>query len=410
MKQTKERLTHVLKNRSYAYLWTGQSISLFGLAIYSTCLPFLVFHAGGGAIELGFAHSFFIAPQILFLLASGVFVDRWSRKRIILICDLIRGAAIAVITILLLQDALALLHIYSLTTLLGFLSTFYRPAVRGITPQLVEKDQLVAANSLRAVSQEVSGMIGPVLGGAIVAGIGLYAAYSINALTFFLSALFVSFVTVKSVSNRHAVEGKKKNSFWTDFLIGWQTIKDRAWLGVSILLGSLVNIGIASFDVIILPVMADEVYDGVVTYSWILTSMAVGALICAFIIGKMDKLTRRGILYYSFMAITGGFVLLLSMKPTLWLVLLIAGGIGFCITAFVVIWESAVQALIDEEVLGRVTSIRMFGGLVLLPVGYWFFGVVIEQVGTSLAMVISGTMIIFISATGLLNKRIRELD
>lgn len=74
------------------------------------------------------------------------------------------------------------------------------------------------------------------------------------------------------------------------------------------------------------------------------------------------------------------------------------------------IWESAVQALIDEEVLGRVTSIRMFGGLALLPIGYWFFGVVIEQVGTSLAITIAGILIIFISAMGLLNKRIRELD
>lgn len=77
--------------------------------------------------------------------------------------------------------------------------------------------------------------------------------------------------------------------------------------------------------------MADEAYDGAVTYSWILTSMAVGALFCAFIIGKIDKLSRRGILYYSFMAMTGGFVLLLAMKPALWLVLLIAGGIVFAL-------------------------------------------------------------------------------
>lgn len=402
--------SHVLKNRSFAFLWTGQSISMFGIAIYTTCLPFLVFHAGGGAIELGFAHSFFIIPQIIFLLASGVFVDRWPRKIILMTCDLIRGLAVVGITLLLLTDALVLVHIYALTGLLGFLSTFYRPAVRGITPQIVAKNQLISANSLRSISQQLSEMIGPVAGGALVVNVGLYAAYGINAVTFLLSALFVSFVTVRQVRNRETSIEKKRNSFWKDFHDGWLAIKERAWLGVSILIGSVANIGIASFDVIMLPVFANESYDGVLTYSWILSSMAVGALICAVLIGKIDKFSRRGILYYSFMSLSGLSVLLLSLKPTLWLVLLIVALIGFSLTAFIIIWESAVQALVEEEVLGRVTSFQMFGGLALLPIGYWAFGIIIEKFGTTTSMTIAGTLIILVSILGLTNKKIRELN
>lgn len=402
--------SHVLKNRSFVFLWTGQSISLFGIAIYTTCLPFLVFYAGGGAIELGFAHSFFIVPQIIFLLVSGVFVDRWPRKIILIICDLIRGLAVVGITFLLLIDELVLLHIYALTGLLGVLSTLYRPAVRGITPQIVAKNQLITANSLRSISQQLSEMIGPVAGGALVVNIGLYAAYGINSITFLLSALFVSFVTVREVRTRGFSTEKIENSFWKYFHDGWLAIKERAWLGTSILIGSLANIGIASFDVIMLPVFANESYNGVLTYSWILTSMAIGALICAFIIGKIDKFTHRGILYYSFMSLAGLGVLLLSFQPKLWMVLLIVALIGFSLTAFIIIWESAVQELVEEEVLGRVTSFQMFGGLALLPIGYWFFGILIENYGTTTSMTIAGISIILVSILGLTNRKIRELN
>src|SRR5690625_45010 len=126
-------------------------------------LPF--FYTGGGAVELSLAHSFFIIPQIIFLLISGVYVDRWSKRKVLIICDAIRGAAVLGVAILLITDKLVLLHIYSLTALMGLLSTFYRPAVRGFVPQIVNKNQLLSANSLRSISQELSGMIGPVLGG-----------------------------------------------------------------------------------------------------------------------------------------------------------------------------------------------------------------------------------------------------
>src|SRR5699024_5483865 len=99
----------------------------------------LVFHTNGGAMELSLAHSFFIIPQIIFLLISGVYVDRWSKRKILIICDVIRGTAVLGVSILLITDRLALIHIYSLTALMGLLSTFYRPAARGFIPQIVKR-------------------------------------------------------------------------------------------------------------------------------------------------------------------------------------------------------------------------------------------------------------------------------
>src|SRR5690625_5750768 len=140
-------------------------------------------------------------------------------------------------------------------------------------------------------------MIGPVLGGTLVASVGLYIAYSINTLTFILSALFISFITVKTATTTN--NQKDQSSFWVDFKDGWKAIRERAWLGASILIASLANIGIASFDVIILPIFAEKAYSGVKTYGWFMASLAVGALLCATIIGRLEKLSHRGILYYT---------------------------------------------------------------------------------------------------------------
>src|SRR5690625_3010349 len=214
----------VLQNKSFALLWSGQSISFFGLAIYNTCLPFLVFHTGGDAIELGLANTFFIIPQIVFLLISGVYVDRWPKRRVLIICDMIRGGAVLGITLLIITDTLLLVHIYILTALMGFISTFYRPALRGIIPKIVKKEQIIPANSLRSISQQISEMVGPVIGGMLVAAIGLYIAYGINTVTFLLSALFVFFVSIKSNRTNKVDEPEENRLFLDGFqeMVGMQ--------------------------------------------------------------------------------------------------------------------------------------------------------------------------------------------
>lgn len=331
------------------------------------------------------------------------------RRMILLICDIIRGVAVLGITLLLWTDQLDLIHIYMLTALMGFLSIFYRPAVRGIVPQLVKKEQLLSANSLRSISSQVSELIGPVVGGALVAAIGLYIAYGINTVIFLLSALFISFVTIRPAI-RGPNNAKEKNSFWEDFKGGWNAIRERGWLGASILIGSLTNIGIASFDVLVLPILAEVQFGGVKAYGWFLASMAIGSLLCATIIGRIERLSYRGILYYSFMAVSGVGVLLLSIQTNLFFTLLILTTIGFSLTAFVIIWESAVQELVEESVLGRVTSFQMFGSLALLPIAYNIFGKIIDQMEHTLAMVIAGLLIIGVSLLGLTNKKIRRLN
>lgn len=403
------KVRSVLKNKPFALLWTGQSVSLFGLSIYSTSLPFLVFYAGGSAMDLSLAQSFFIIPQLFFLLISGVLVDRWNKKWIIVCSDILRMIAVSTIAILLYINHVKLYQVFILTAFMGVISTLYRPAVRGIIPSIVDKQQLISANSLNSISQQISRMVGPVIGGIIITSVGIYSAYSINAMTFFVSALLVILLRLSGNQETNNTI-KKQTSFLKEFIEGWNVLRNKPWLGASISIASLSNIGIASFDVIILPIFAKTVFNGVNSYGYFLSAMAIGSLLCATVIGRFGKIRKRGILYYSFMSLSGIFVFLLSFVSNFFIALALIVCIGFSLTAFIIIWDSATQELIDEHLLGRVVSFQMFGGLILLPLGYTVFGYLIDNYGTQISMSLAGISILLVSILGVTNKKIRTLN
>lgn len=399
-----------LSNRSFSFLWIGQSFSMFAFSINTTCLPFLVFHVGGGAAELSIAQTFFIVPQLVFLFISGIYVDRIPKKTILSSVDFLRGIAAAAIAGLLLTHQASTFYVYVLTALLGTFSSFYRPAVRSMLSWIVDDKYRLSANSLRSISQQLSKIIGPVVGSFLVVSVSLFSAYTINAILFALSALLVYFVRPQKREYSNGETGRKKGDFLVDLFAGWSTLIKVPWLGATILLGSLANMGIAGFDVILLPIYAKSVH-GIEAFGWFLTSMAVGSLLCALVIGRIDRLAKRGILYYSFMAASGLFVISLAMTPPFWLILVILAAFGFCLSAFIIIWESATQELIDKKLLGRITSIEMFFGLLLLPVSYSLFGWLVDKVvNLSLTIVIAGITIFLFSILGLFNRKIRTLN
>ncbi len=94
----------------------------------------------------------------------------------------------------------------------------------------------------------------------------------------------------------------------------------------------------------------------------------------------------------------------MSFNPPFYILLLLLAAIGFCFTAFLVIWDSSIQELVEEEVLGRVVSFQMFGGFLLLPFGYSIFGFLLDKVGTSLIMSIAGFSIILFASVSRTKK------
>ena len=158
-----------LTHRPFALLWTGQTISAIGDALYSIALTWWVLQKTGSALVMGTTLILSLAPRLFFLLLGGVIVDRFSRTRLMLISDILRGLVISAITILALTNSLELVHIYAAIIIFGVVGAFFGPAFMALIPQLMPPRLLPSANSLATMTGQLIGIIGPALAGAVVA-------------------------------------------------------------------------------------------------------------------------------------------------------------------------------------------------------------------------------------------------
>ncbi|RPF53280.1 putative MFS family arabinose efflux permease [Aquisalibacillus elongatus] len=392
------------QNKNFVRFFSGQIIAFLGLALFTTSLPFLILYLDGNASHISGVQSAFILPQIFILLFGGVLVDRLPKKLVVIAIDILRATCLLIIAILIFTSNIKIWHVFVLTFTLGLLNTIYRPTLKAFLPAIIQKEYLIKANSFRSMAREISEMIGPVIAAFLVGAIGIFVTFGITGISFILAAILYSFIFIEKRTN---VE--KQTSIFKEFIEGFKVLLIHKWLGLSILIASFVNIGIASFDVIILPLYAEYYFDGIESFGLLLSSMAVGAFLGALFISRKTHIENRMLKYYLFMCGMGLCLLLLAIVHTLFLAMFLMVLIGFSITSFVILWDSTVQELIEEKYLGRVTSLQMFGGLLFLPVGYYIFGFIIDYAGVQTSLITSALFILISALSGIFIQHINKI-
>src|ERR1700680_3699249 len=178
-----------LRHRDFRLLWMGQSVSNFGNSLYGVALPFQILALGGSPVQLGTGFAIFSAAQLLVVLVGGAIVDRLPRRSVILTSDLGSGVVVGAIAILGATRSLQIPHLYVASAFFGVAFSFYMPAMTAIMPELVPKDVLVAGNALRSLSAQGARVVGPLIGGVIVAAAGPPVAFALDGGTFIFSFL-----------------------------------------------------------------------------------------------------------------------------------------------------------------------------------------------------------------------------
>lgn len=402
--------SHPLKQASFFWFWLGQGVSLLGDKVYTVALPFLLFELGGDAGQLGQLFAAFIAPQVVFLVVGGVLVDRVSRKLAMLSTDVVQALLSGAAVFLLIQDSLNITHLYLLSALFGLAGAVSLPATMSIVPQLVDKEQLTAANSARAFVSELAGVLGPPLGGVVVAAGGLTLALGFDAVTFVVAALCMSQVRVRRGSGEdgHEREAEPK-SYLADIKKGFAYVSNSTWLWATILVFSLGNVFMSGTTVILLPIISEVRFGGAAAYGVVLGGVAVGALVMSLAMSRVT-LRRRGVVAYAGFAVSGLGLVALGFAPTLSLAVVAAFVMGASIMVFSVVWESTLQALVPGEVLGRVASLDMLGSMALMPVGFLVTGYLAEAYAAGTLALWYGLGSMLLAGIGLTLRSVRTLD
>jgi MFS family permease len=372
-----------LRRRRFRLLWLGRVSSAVGDAIVPVALTFAVLSIHGSATALGGVLASFTIARVVFTLAGGVVADRFSRRSIMLGCDLLRAAVQAFIAAMLLTHHMTLVAFIACEALFGMASAFFGPAADGLVPQTIGPGELQSANALLGISRNTLNVFGPAASGLLLWVAGPGYVFAIDAVSFVASAAFLARLDVDTPIRAPL------RSFGAELREGFREVASRGWVRAPIVGFAISNFMLASF-LVLGPVVFISHF-GNPKQDWGIVSAcgSVGAIVGAF--GSI-KLAPRHPLYGAFASTTLLAVPIAALaRPLGWEAIAVAWGFGMGSVALGnTWWETTLQRLIPEHVYSRVRSYDILVSFVFMPIGMIAFGPIAEWLGFEHTLLAAG--------------------
>ena len=189
------RFREVLKNRNFFLLWIGQIISQLGDRLGQMALiAFVYMRAPGSTLQIAKILSFTIIPVFIVGPLAGVYVDRWDRRRTMFACDFLRSLLVLAIPLFLFYTK-SLAPVYLIIFIAFSIGRFFVPAKLSIIPDLVDKKDLLIANSLVNTTGMIAATLGFGISGVLVEWLGAKSGFYLNSLTFLISGTFIFLIS-----------------------------------------------------------------------------------------------------------------------------------------------------------------------------------------------------------------------
>jgi MFS family permease len=388
-RRLRPRLPAVLRDEpQYRLLFTGQVLSILGDRMTGVVLPFAVLATGGGVGGVAIVSAAQFLPFAVLALPAGVWADRLNRKRIVIASDVIRMLCQLAAGLLLLAGTAQVAQLAALAAVYGAADAFFAPAFTGLLPGTVAPANLQPANALRGLSYSVGAIIGPVLGGLLVAYAGgPGGAFLFDAGTFAVSVACLIPLRPRVVSR--VLHGEDPQASTTHFLTslkeGWGEVRRRTW--VLAFLG-----GMASYHVVVLPsifvlgpVLAADTMDGAKSWALITAGFGLGCVLGDLLLLRWRPRFAVRVAALMLIGASCQAAFIGSGAP----VVAIAGLellAGICVTGCFTLWETSLQEHVPDRALSRVSSYDYLTSAGLIPVGNLVAGAVSAGVGVRPAL------------------------
>jgi MFS family permease len=286
----------ILRQRNFALLWLGSLISFVGDWVLFIALPVYVYDLTGSALATGGMFIAQTAPRLLFGSIAGVFVDRWDRRRTMIVANLLSAAVL--LLLLPVRSITDLWLVYLAAFLQASISLFFQPAESALVPTLVGEEHLVHANALTALNWELTRLIAPPLGGLVMAVFGLGSVIAIDSISFLLSAALIALIALPAAERvrpnlaHHAHVASAWRAVWHELIEGLRLVRrDRLVRALFIITGvAMVAEGI--INVLGFPWLKQVLHGDALTRGWMASAQAVGGLIGGLLIGRVSRLVR----------------------------------------------------------------------------------------------------------------------
>ncbi len=416
---------------TFIVTWLGQVVSLIGSSMTSFALGIWVFERTGSPTLFAFIGLFAVLPKVIFSPMAGILVDRWDRRKVMILSDAGAGLSTLFVALMLFNGRLELWHIYLSAFISSFFGTFQWPAYTATVTQLVPEKHLGRANGMNQFGRAIAEIFSPLIAGILVMRIQLEGVILIDVGTFLLAMLTLLIVRFPALDKKFSSE--KLATFWGDLSFGWKYIWSRRGLMHLLIFQALVNFIWGMVGALLVPMVlgftTSDKLGAIITIAG--GGMLVGSLLMTAWGGPKRRI--NGVIFFEMLS--GFCFVMMGLRPEFWLIALGAFGAHFTIALVFGSNQALWQSKVEPEKQGRVFSAQQMIASIASPLAYILAGPLAERIfepsmtpggalnfqlshllgsgagrGIGLMFVLMGIIKITVSVIGYLNPSIRLIE
>lgn len=380
-----------LRERDFALLWTGMTVSLLGDGIYFVAIAFQVYGLSNAPTALSLVGLSWSIGMLAFVLTGGLTSDRLERRRVMIAADATRAVILAIIGVLSVTDTLELWHLVALVVVYGAADAFFGPAFGAIVPDIVPAPLLVEANALDQFVRPIAlRLIGPAVGGALVAGVGAGPAFLVDAGTFCFSMVCVAAIGARS---RAALATAARRSALTEIREGLEFVRGNTWLWATMVSAAIALLVFYGPVQVLVPFrIKNDLGEGAGEFGLFLAAEGLGSVLASLWMARRGMPARPMTFMYVSWAIGLAPIAGYAVATTTWQLLVLSFIFGVAIVLGMVVWMTMMQTRVPEELRGRVLSFDWFVSIGLTPVSFALTAPVADLAGAKATLVGAGVI------------------
>ena len=375
------------KYRNYRLFFGGQSISLIGTWMQRVAMGWLVYRLSNSALVLGIVAFAGQIPGFLLTLFGGVAADRYNRYKLLIITQILSLIQAAILSMLVLTDSIEIWHLVFLNIFLGTINAFDMPVRQAFVVEMIEKrEDLANAIALNSSMVNTAKVLGPSIAGVLIAAVGEGMCFLLNAVSYLavIASLFLMKINKVQIKPSSSTAWQQLKSGFT-YVFGFPPIK--------YIIELLVLVSLTGMSYIVLiPIFAKDILlGGPRTLGFLMGASGIGALIgVVYLAGRKTVLGLEKIIAIA-SALFGIGLVCFSLSASIWpsMFFMLLAGLGLIVQ--IASCNTVLQAMVDDDVRGRVMSFYIMAFIGVIPFGSLLAGGLAHIIGAANTLLINGT-------------------
>jgi MFS family permease len=386
-----------LRHRNFRLFWLGQLISLTGTWMQTTGQSWLVLQLTKSALALGIVGALQFLPVLFLALFGGVLADRLPKRRVLLYTQTSAMILAAILWILVVTSTVQVWHVFVLSALLGLTNALDMPTRQAFVVEMVGREDVANAVALNSSLFNMARVVGPGVGGLLIALLGTGPLFLLNAVSFIPVIIGLAMINTSQLHTQ-AKPAVQQGTFQS-LGEGLRYIAHTPAVLLIIAVVGVVSLFGINFNVVLPLFATDVLHAGPAGFGFISSAFGIGAFFSALWLAWRKH--QPGLAQMLSAAIIfGALEMVFALSHLFTLSLVLIAGVGFSQIAFSAVANAALQTMSPDHLRGRIMSVYMLFFAGSTPLGNLFIGALAHAYGAPVSLLICGGLSLIAAVIG----------